>query len=172
MCDPFIGQVVLFAGSFAPRGWEFCHGQLLDINRNQSLYSIVGTTYGGDGRTTFALPDLRGRVPLGAGSGPGLSSRSCGDKGGKELVTLTVAEMPNHNHIATGSQFEGDRTVPVEAVPSRSPLRDLQYASSPDTEMHPEAVQPAGGGQAHDNMSPFLGLNYIIAVTGIYPSRP
>jgi microcystin-dependent protein len=172
MCDPFIGQIVLFAGNFAPRGWQYCHGQLMAIQDNQSLFSILGATYGGDGRTTFALPDLRGRVPLGAGSGPGLTSRRLGGEGGKEAVTLMVAEMPNHNHIATGSQFEGDRTVPVEAVPSRSPLRDLQYASSPDSEMHPEAVQPAGGSQAHENMQPFLGLNYIIAVTGIYPPRP
>jgi microcystin-dependent protein len=171
MCDPFIGQIVLFAGNFAPRGWAFCDGQLLDISTHQSLFAIVGTTYGGDGRTTFALPDLRGRVPLHPGAGPGLTKRRAGEYGGQESVTLTVDELPSHGHTAVGSHQEGDVPGPAEAVWARSNHGDRQYSFAPEVRLHPEAIQPEGGGQAHDNMPPYLGIRFIIALEGIFPSR-
>ena len=138
--DPYLGEVDLFAGNFAPRGWASCDGQILPINQNQSLYSILGTTYGGDGRTTFALPDLRGRTPIGPRQGPGLTNRLLGEKAGVENVTLTEAQMPSHNH-----------TLPEP------------YVS--------ETTGNTGGGQPHDNMQPYLGLNYAIALVGTFPSR-
>jgi microcystin-dependent protein len=138
--EPYLGEVDLFAGTFAPRGWASCDGQLLPINQNQALYSLLGTTYGGDGRTTFALPDLRGRTPIGPRQGPGLSYRNLGEKGGTETVTLTEAQMPSHNH-----------TLPEP------------YVS--------ETTGNTGGGQPHDNMQPYLGLNYAIALQGLFPSR-
>jgi microcystin-dependent protein len=137
---PYLGEVDLFGGNFAPRGWASCDGQILPINQNQALFSLLGTTYGGDGRTSFALPDLRGRTPVGPRQGPGLSDRNLGEKAGSETVTLTEAKMPSHNH-----------TLPDP------------YVS--------ETTGNTGGGQPHDNMQPYLGLNYAIALQGIYPSR-
>jgi microcystin-dependent protein len=137
---PYLGEVDLFAGNFAPRGWAACDGQILAIAQNQALFSLLGTTYGGDGRTTFALPDLRGRVPVGPRTGLGLTERYLGEKGGTETVTLTEAQMPSHNH-----------TLPDP------------YVS--------ETTGNTGGGESHDNMQPYLGMNYAIALQGIYPSR-
>jgi microcystin-dependent protein len=167
MATPFIGQITLFAGNFAPRGWAFCDGQLLAISQNTALFSILGTTYGGDGRTTFALPDLRGRAPVHAGSsgGPGLTPRLLGEQGGEEAHTLIQSEMPAHAH--GGRASTGDQTTnrPSGAYPARGGV----YASSQDTTTGPG--EPSGGGQPHGNMQPYLGLNYIIAMEGIFPSR-
>ena len=171
MCDPFIGQIVLFAGTYAPRGWAFCDGQLLDISQHPELFAIMGTTYGGDGRTSFALPDLRGRVPLHPGIGPGLTERKAGGRGGEEAVALTIDELASHGHEAVGSDQEGDAPSPAETVWSRSNQGDMQYSFAPEVTLHPEAIQPAGGGQAHDNMPPFLGVHYIIALQGVFPAR-
>jgi microcystin-dependent protein len=171
MSEPFIGEIRMFAGNFAPRGWAFCEGQLLPINQNQALFSILGTTYGGDGRTTFGLPDLRGRFPLHSGKGPGLTGRSLGERGGREGVQLTVDEMPSHAHTARASADPGSRRKPGGRVCAVSSKSDRQYNRSPGVDMHDEAIQPVGGNQAHDNMPPYLGLNYIIALTGIFPSR-
>lgn len=171
MCDPFVGQIVLFAGNYAPRDWAFCDGQLLPISRYPHLFAILGTTYGGDGRTTFALPDLRGRVPLHPGSGVGLTERRAGERGGQESVALAVEELPSHAHAAVGSEIEGDAPTPAEAVWARSNHGDMQYSFSPGIKLHPEAIQPAGEGRSHDNMAPFLGINFIIALQGVFPVR-
>jgi microcystin-dependent protein len=173
MCEPFIGQIAMFAGNFAPRGWAFCDGQLLRIAEHTALFALIGTTYGGDGRTTFALPDLRGRVPIHPGDGPDLTSRRSGERGGQEHITLTAAEMPSHSHIATAAARQGDTPKPSHAVWAGSPLEDEQYAHepTPGTQLHPEAIQPSGGGHAHDNMQPYLCVNFIIALQGFFPSR-
>ncbi len=173
--DPFIGQIVMFAGNFAPRGWAFCDGQLLPISQNTALFSILGTTYGGDGRTTFALPDLRGRAPLHAGHGPGLSDRRLGAKGGSETVTLTATELPNHTHPLHVFNGEGDTLNGADATlagigTSVPPVGNFTHAS-PTATAASSAVGSAGGSQPHNNMQPWAAVNYIIALVGIFPSR-
>lgn len=186
--DPFIGQITMFGGNFAPRSWAFCDGQLLPISSNSALFSILGTTYGGDGRTTFGLPDLRGRVAMHAGNGPGLSSRSLGAKGGTETNTLTVNQLPSHNHTATATTAvtiyadngSGTSDTPGGNVWAKK-SRDSDYsdfpasavtmaagASSADTSVN---VENTGGGQSVNNMQPFQVIHYIIALQGVYPSR-
>lgn len=173
MSDPFIGQITLFAGNFAPRGWAFCDGQLLPISQNTALFSILGTTYGGDGRTTFALPDLRGRVPLHPGQGPGLSNRQLGEAGGTENVTLLVNQMPNHTHAAQADAGTATQQNPTNHVlASEAAGVTATYSSNPpNTTMNPQAIGATGGSQPHNNMPPFLGVNFIIALQGIFPSR-
>lgn len=169
MSDPYVGEIRLFAGNFAPQGWAFCDGQLLAIASNDALFSLLGTTYGGDGRTTFALPDLRGRVPLHMGAGPGRSPRTLGAKGGQESVTLTAAQLPVHSHPLRGTA-DADNTSP----PGRSLAEageDIYARGDADTPLSPQAIQNAGDSQPHTNMQPFLGIYYIIALVGIYPSR-
>jgi microcystin-dependent protein len=167
MAQPFVGEIKMFGGNFAPAGWLFCEGQLLAIGDNDTLFALIGTTYGGDGQTTFALPDLRGRAPVHAGSsgGPGLTPRLLGEQGGEEAHSLTQSEMPPHAH--GGHASSGDQTTnrPAGAYPARGGV----YASSQDTTTGPG--EQVGGGQPHANMQPYLGLNYIIAVEGIFPSR-
>lgn len=167
--DPFIGEIRLFAGNFAPRGWAFCDGALLPVAQNTALFSILGTTYGGDGRTTFALPDLRGRVAVHPGTGPGLTTRSAGEKGGSETATLTVDQMPAHNHRVTASNTRGDSPDPAGNVPAGDP--DMPYIASGTNAMSAAMIQQTGNGQPHANMQPFLGIPFIIALVGIYPSR-
>lgn len=172
--EPFIGQILMFAGNFAPRNWALCDGQLLAIAQNQALFSILGTTYGGDGRTTFALPDLRGRVPVHPGSGPGLPTYRLGSKGGQAEVTLDVNQMPTHNHDAA--------TQAVDPVPrgglTNSPINAYvaeggAYSTIKNAEMAADSVvvHNTGGNQPHNNMQPFQCVNYIIALQGVYPSR-
>jgi microcystin-dependent protein len=165
MSSPFIGSIILFAGNFAPRGWAFCDGQLLPISQNTALFSILGTTYGGNGQTTFALPDLRGRHPIGPRQGPGLSDVVLGEESGTEHVTLSVNEMPAHTHSLLASNTEQDTNNPVGAVPAQGGV----YGKTPTTTMGQPSV--VGGSQPHNNRSPYLGLNYIIALQGIFPSR-
>ncbi len=177
--DGYIGQIILFAGGFAPRNWELCQGQLLAITQNTALFSIIGTTYGGDGRTTFGLPDLSGRVPLGVGSGPGLTRRWPGDKGGAESHTLTTDEMPGHTHPSQLQLFattdQASDVAPDGNVPATSGEADLYAPANNLVAMDAGAAQitvgGAGLGHAHNNMQPYLALNYIICVTGIFPSR-
>lgn len=165
--DPFLAQIIMFGGNFAPRGWAFCDGQLLAISSNTALFSLLGTAYGGDGRTTFGLPDLRGRFPMHPGNGPGLSSRRLGDKSGAENHTLTVNEMPSHNHtMVLASNLEGDQTSPVNN--SLAISDDRNYVNDPSATGTTEST---GGGQAFDNMPPWLGVHFIIALVGVYPSR-
>jgi microcystin-dependent protein len=169
--QPFIGEVQWFAGNFAPRGWALCDGQLLPISSNTALFSILGTTYGGDGRTTFALPDVRGRVLIGTGQGPGLTNRPLGQKSGQENVTLTAQQIPAHSHPLTASSGAANATTPAGTVLA-SPGRTRIYDSGgPNVSMSTASIDPTGGGQAHPNMQPSLVLNCIIALQGIFPSR-
>lgn len=171
--DPFIGEIIMFGGNFAPRGWALCDGSLLPISQNQALFSILGTTYGGDGRTTFALPDLRGRAPIHAGSGPGLRPRSLGQKGGEEDVTLTSNQMPAHTHDVGCSAQVGNAGTPAGNVPAaeKAAAADVYQTSAPNQTMSSAMIHSAGGGQSHDNMQPFLAVNFIIALVGTFPSR-
>jgi len=178
--DPFIGEIIMFGGNFAPRGWAFCDGQLLPISSNSALFSILGTTYGGDGRTTFALPDLRGRVAVHDGSGPGLTPVRLGEKGGINDVTLTSQQMPSHNHTGTikVGNDNGDSPKAKGNVFGKN-VGDggTTYSDNPDygdnNELHSGAlaINNAGGGQSHTNMQPYQVVNYIIALQGVYPSR-
>ena len=171
--EPFVGEIMLFAGNFAPQGWAFCDGQLLPIGPNQGLFSLLGTYYGGDGQTTFALPDLRGRVPMhtGSGPGPGLSPRSLGESGGAENVTLNAAQMPGHTHALQVDSANGTTASPGGALLARDPAGTPAYGVNASAALSPQAIASAGGGQAHQNMPPFLAINYCIAIQGIYPTR-
>jgi microcystin-dependent protein len=170
--EPFLGEVIMVGFTFCPRGWAECNGQLLSISQNTALFSLLGTTYGGDGRTTFALPDLRGRVPLHTGTGPGLSTRTQGQKGGEEDHALTVQEMPVHNHSAQASSFLGDDTSPAGNVwAARQRFVKLYNNQQPDVAMASEAIGDEGGSQAHNTMQPYLVIRYCIALQGIFPSR-
>lgn len=176
--DPILGEIRMFAGTFAPRGWAFCDGQLLSISQNTALFSLLGTTYGGDGRTTFALPDLRGRVPIHAGNGPGLSPRQLGQKGGVENVTLNINQIPSHNHAATivlpADSTVGTSDKPQGMYPARNAAAIPQYGDSLNAALAGGSVtiSNSGGNQAHENMQPFTTVHYIIALQGIFPSRP
>ncbi|BCX49741.1 microcystin dependent MdpB family protein [Haloferula helveola] len=171
MSEPYVGEIKMFAGNFAPRGYALCDGQLLSISQNDALFSLLGTIYGGDGRTTFGLPDLRGRLPVHYGSGPGLTNRNIGSKGGAQSVTLTVNQLPSHTHGgAVHCPDNAETTVPVGAVPAR-PGHDLYIDDAPDTSLNSAAVTNTGGSQSHDNLMPSLCVNFIIALVGIYPSR-
>lgn len=168
MSEPFLAEIRIFAGNFAPRGWAFCNGQILAIAQNTALFSLLGTTYGGNGQTTFALPDLRSRVPVHAGQGPGLSSVNLGEVSGTETVTLTVNEMPTHPHTANASNGASSASRPGGGVPASGGA----YAPSPDgAVMNPAMIGNTGGSQPHNNRQPYLGLNFIIALEGIFPSR-
>lgn len=171
MSEPFVGEVRMFAGNFAPRGWAFCDGQLLAVSQNDALFSLLGTIYGGDGRTTFGLPDLRGRVPLHAGSGPGLSPRRLGAKAGAENVTLTVNQLPSHTHNLQASQDLAGQAAPQGLVPGNSPSIDLYRETAPTGNVSTNAITSIGGSRKHTNLQPFLCIHFIIALVGIYPSR-
>lgn len=168
--DPFIGEIGIFGGNFAPRGWALCEGQLLAISQNQALFSILGTTYGGDGVTTFALPDLRGRVPLQPGTGPGLSTRHLGEKGGSEKVSIGINQLPAHSHNLMANNAPGSNNSPAGDVLATGTTR-LYSPDAPDVAMNGAAISSVGGNQPVAVMQPYLGLNYIIALQGTYPSR-
>ena len=172
--EPYLGQISMFAGNFAPRGWAYCDGQLLPINSNQALFSILGTTYGGDGRTTFALPDLRGRAPIHAGQGPGLSNYQLGQRSGVEQVTLTQNQMPNHTHgVQVNAASPVGRGQGSDTPEGNYWAEGGSYATTTNTTMSPNAVVvvPVGGSQAHENRQPYNTINYIIALQGTFPSR-
>jgi microcystin-dependent protein len=171
MSDPFVGEIRMFAGNFAPVGWAFCDGQLLPISENDVLFQLIGTTYGGDGQETFALPDLRGRLPIHMGQGPGLSNRIIGEEGGTEAVTLTVQQIPVHTHATVLSNGAGSESTPAGNVLAASPNVRLYRPGSATTALHPASVGPAGGSQPHDNLMPFLCVNFIISLFGIFPSQ-
>ncbi len=172
MSQPFIAEVKIFAGNFAPRGWAFCDGQLLAISSNTALFSILGTTYGGDGRTTFALPDLRSRVPIHVGQGPGLSSYRLGEKGGAETVKLTTQQLPAHNHTVRCSRPKGTSIAPLGFVPATTPGdQDYGAPSDPAHLMASDMITPTGTDEAHPNRQPYNCVSYIIALVGVFPSR-
>ena len=164
--DPFLGEIRLVPFTFAPKGWAFCAGQLLPINQNQALFALLGTTYGGDGRTTFALPDLRGRVPVGAGQAGG-SEYPLGSSGGHETVKLTVGQLPSHSHAVRANRGQATTKNPAASLPASGGA----YAATQNATMNSVMLGKSGGGQAHENRQPYLSLNYIIALQGIFPAR-
>lgn len=170
MSEPFIGQIVGFGGNFAPRGWAFCNGQLLSIAQSTALFSILGTTYGGNGQTTFGLPDLRGRVPVHWGQGPGLSPYTLGQVSGTETVTLISTQMPVHNHALLASNEDAGAKNPTGQVLATTTTS--AYVATPiDTTMNPASIGAAGGSQPHNNLQPYLAISFIIALEGFFPSR-
>jgi microcystin-dependent protein len=171
MSEPFIGEIRMFAGNFAPRHWAFCSGQLMSIAQNQALFSLLGTTYGGNGTQTFGLPDLRGRAPVHQGTGPGLSPRVIGEPGGTEAVTLISGQMPTHAHQARATAADGTQDSPAGAV--WASWSDTPYTAGPGNAvpMNPAAVNLSGGSAPHENRSPYLALSFIIALAGIFPPR-
>jgi microcystin-dependent protein len=164
MSEPFLGEIKVISWNFPPKGWAFCNGQLLPINQNQALFSILGTTYGGDGRTTFALPNLQGRSPLHVGSGIIL-----GEAGGETAHTINISEMPAHNHIPVGNSAAASASSASGNL--WASVGNNPYDPTPDTAMNPACISATGGSQPHENMSPYLVLNFVIALQGIFPSQ-
>jgi len=169
MSQPFLGEIFIVPYNFAPRGYAFCQGQILSIAQNTALFSLLGTTFGGNGQTTFALPDLRGRMPLGVGQGPGLSNIDLGQVGGTESVTLTQNQLPTHSHGAASTQAAGTSTRPSNQFPASG--QAIYGAATDGTTLNAGFIKNSGGSQPTSIVQPFLGLNYIIALEGIFPSR-
>lgn len=165
MAQPYVGEIRMFAGNFAPVGWMFCDGQLLAISENETLFQLIGTTYGGDGQSTFALPDLRGRVPVHQGSGYQLAQ-----KGGAETVTLTVNQLPAHTHPMRASTSAANQSSPTGNVVAQSTAADLYVEDTATIGLASDAITSAGGSQPHENLQPCLGITYIISLYGIFPS--
>lgn len=174
--EPFIGEIRIFAGINIPDGWAACDGSLVNINDYQALYALISTTYGGDGVTTFALPNLIGRVPVGVGTGPGLSTRTLGEQGGTEEVTLTSAQMPAHTHVLSASTAPGTTAMPGNTVSYAKtdsnihPYVDLTQPTTAPLTFAANAITSVGGSMGHDNMMPSVAIKYMIATDGIYPS--
>jgi microcystin-dependent protein len=173
MADPFVAEMRIFPFNFAPKGWAWCNGQLLPLSQNTALFSLLGTTYGGDGKSTFALPDMQGNAPIHAGQGQGLSLYDLGQMGGSETVTLLVSEIPAHAHTIMASSDPADQTQPSPArVLARSDGGFAYFAGAPNTTMAFEQLAPTGGGLPHNNMMPYLTLYFNIALQGVFPARP
>lgn len=171
--EPFLGQIILVPYNFAPNGWFPCDGRLLPIASYSALFSLLGTTYGGNGTTNFALPDLRGRVPMSDGNGPGLTPRTLGEVGGSETNMLTIPQMPSHNHTVIAVSTEGNQNSPTGNLPADTKLLDKEYSNTVgNTIMSPQMIGNTGGNQPVNNIQPFLTLTYIISWQGIYPSHP
>ncbi|MEP3437319.1 MAG: tail fiber protein [Hoeflea sp.] len=171
MSEPFLAEVRLMGFNFAPRGWAFCDGQILPINQNQSLYSLLGTTYGGDGRTSFALPDLRGRTPLHTGNSNGGVDHSLGQKSGEETHTLGAVEMPQHTHSMEAGSVDGNTVNATGALLAREAGNPYSASSAGLANFRSGTVANVGGGQAHENMQPYIAVNFCIALQGLFPSR-
>ena len=171
--DPFVAEIRIFAGNFAPRGWAFCNGQLLPISQNTALFSLLGTYYGGNGQSNFGLPNLQGSAPIGEGQGPGLSQRFLGEAGGAPTVTLMETQIPAHTHTPNAVTGGGSTTSPAGAVWASQAGRTPPpaYASTANAPLGAGAIGPAGSGQPHNNMPPYLTLNFIIALQGVFPPR-
>lgn len=170
--DPFVAEIRIFPFNFAPKGWAFCDGQILPLSQNTALFSLLGTTYGGDGKSNFALPNMQGNAPMHPGQGPGLSLHDLGETGGSETVSLLESEIPSHSHVASGSAQDGTDQSPVsELFANGIGVGFLAPANNPLTQMSPNMLAPVGGDQPHNNMQPYLTLNFCIALQGVYPPR-
>ena len=173
MADPFVAEIRIFPFNFAPKGWAWCDGQLLPLSQNTALFSLLGTTYGGNGKSNFALPDLQGRAPMHPGQGPGLSLHDLGETGGSETVTLLESEIPAHSHALMSLGAPGNRTNPIGNSIARASQGSAYVppAGAPLVSMAPEALPPAGGDQPHNNMQPYLTFYFNIALQGVFPPR-
>ena len=171
MSEPFVGEIRSFGFNFVPRGWAQCNGQLLPISQNTALFSILGTTYGGDGKSTFGLPNLQGIVPMGAGQGPGLTLRDLGETGGSETVTLTTQHIPPHTHPANCNAGNGNQLSPVGNFWAQDVGGSMEYGNAGPSQMASGALGNGGGDQTHNNLQPYQVLNYCIALQGIFPPR-
>ena len=170
--DPFVAEIRIFPFNFAPKGWAFCDGQILPLSQNTALFSLLGTTYGGDGKSNFALPDMQGNAPMHPGQGPGLSLHDLGETGGSETVSLLESEIPAHSHTLRAANTLGDSPVPTANSLARTTSFSFQQNVNANlVAMAPEALPPAGGDQPHNNMQPYLTLNFCIALQGVYPPR-
>ena len=173
MADPFVAEIRIFAGNFAPTGWAFCNGQLLPISQNTALFSLIGTFYGGDGKTTFALPNLQGRAPMHQGAGPGLTPRDLGESSGSDTVTLIASEMPSHTHAMVATASPASARAPADSALARSRNGNAYQTQTTQNiaAMAPTAIASAGGSLPHNNLQPYLTLTFIIALQGIFPPR-
>jgi microcystin-dependent protein len=174
MGEPFIGEIRMFAGNFPPNGWAFCEGQLIPISENDALFNLIGTTYGGDGQETFALPDLQGRIPMHAGTGSDGITYQLGEKGGVETVTLTVNQIPTHSHVPIASANAGTVSSPSGAIFSACGTGEQIYSTPPNppaSTMNANGILPTGGSQPHENMGPFLCINFILSLFGVFPHQ-
>ena len=171
MSEPFLAEIKMFGFNFAPRNWALCDGQILPINQNQSLFSLLGTTYGGDGRTSFGLPDLRGRAPMHEGQGPNQGSRTLGLKAGSETTILTTAQMPAHTHAAMAESSAGDNPNPGTRVLAGSAPSEVYHDPANLSDLHSGTIANAGSSQGHENMQPYLTITFCIALSGLFPSR-
>jgi microcystin-dependent protein len=171
MSQPFVGEIRMFGGSFAPASWAFCDGQLQAISQNDALFNLIGTTYGGDGESTFALPDLQSRAPMHSGSGPTGTTYTLGEKAGVEAVTLTAQQIPIHNHAAIASGDSANQITGANAVPAAAVSLSMYFGAAPDSSLNASTVQPAGGSQPHDNLQPYLAISFIISLFGIFPHQ-
>lgn len=169
MAQPYVGEIRMFGGNFAPAGWMFCEGQLLPISENETLFQLIGTTYGGDGESTFALPDLRGRIPIHMGTGPSGTTYQLGETGGVESVTLTVNQIPVHSHALLAAGVVANDPNPAGNVPAESSAVALYQSGAPSAAMA-NSIGLVGGSQPHENLQPFLCVNFIISLFGIFPS--
>ena len=169
--NPYLGMIIMFGGNFAINGWALCQGQLLSIAQNTALFSLLGTTFGGNGQTTFALPDLRGRVPVGQGQGPGLASITLGEMGGAVTAQLLLTNLPAHQHTLAGSSLAGNASLPTNAVPANSGALDKEYSTDLTAPVSMQPTGLTGGSQPFSIRNPYLGMNYQIALQGIFPSR-
>ena len=174
MADPFVAEIRIFPFNFAPKGWAWCDGQLLPISQNTALFSLLGTTYGGDGKSTFALPDLQGSVPMHPGQGPGLSLHDLGEQGGSDTVSLLQSEMPAHSHTVQAANFPADIQAPTPTTAlARTHGGNSFYSGDPGTptQMAPQALPPAGSDFPHNNLMPYLTMYFNIALQGVFPPR-
>jgi len=172
MSDMYVGEIRLFAGNYAPEGWAFCNGQELPISGNEILFSVIGVTYGGNGTTTFNLPDLRGRVPVHMGTNPQTGTNfPLGSMGGSETVTLVQSQLPAHTHVAKASNLPGTVSSPTNAIWAHQTSVNQYSSTAPNASMSPMAINPVGGNQPHENRMPIMALNFIIALNGIYPPQ-
>ena len=175
MADPFVAEIRIFPFNFAPRGWAFCNGQLLPLSQNTALFSLLGTTYGGDGKSNFALPNMQGNAPMHPGQGPGLSLHDLGETGGSTTVTLLESEIPSHAHSMLAANLPSDQAAPTSARAMARSVNAAAYVAGStnpaQVQMNPNMLAPAGGDQPHNNMMPYLTLNFCIALQGVFPPR-